>query len=303
MHHSSENTRNDNILKGVVHMCTACFLFTFMFGLNKMLAGQHSVVEIAFYRNALALAFFLFYVSFKGRYELLKTQMPGPMALRVIIGTTGLFLSFWGTQLLPLSNATVLFFASTLIIPVLAIVFLKEQIGLHRWGAIIVGLAGVIIAAQPSADVTILGILIALGAACAHAGIQILLRLMRSEHPLTITFYFFLGGAVVSGLLLPWFAHWPTPESFLILMTIGLVGGTSQYFLTSAFQLAPASLLAPFNYTGLIWATVLDVALWGILPGWPVYAGAVIIISAQLYILHRERVHGKQTAPDELLEL
>ncbi|MCK6417338.1 MAG: DMT family transporter [Alphaproteobacteria bacterium] len=303
MLHSSENTRKDNILKGVVHMCTACFLFTFMYGLNKMLAGQHHVVEIAFYRNMLSMVFFLSYVVFRGRYELLKTQMPGPMALRVIIGTTGLFLTFWATQLLPLSNATVLFFASTLMIPLLAIVFLKEKIGWNRWAAIIVGLAGVIVAAQPSAEVTILGILVALGAACAHAGIQILLRLMRSENPLTITFYFFLGGAVVSGLLLPWFAHWPTRESFLILMAIGLVGGAGQYFLTSAFQLAPASLLAPFNYTGLIWATLLDIMMWGILPGWPVYAGAALIISAQLYILHRERVHGKRTTPDELLEL
>ena len=78
-------------------------------------------------------------------------------------------------------------------------------------------------------------------------------------------------------------------ELFLFLC-IGITGGVGQYCLASALKLAPASVIAPINYTGLLWATLLDIIFWSYLPGWPVFMGGAIIIAAQAYIMHRERL-------------
>jgi drug/metabolite transporter (DMT)-like permease len=287
----------DRILKGVVHVCTAFFLFTVMQAAAKLLTGRHHVIEIAFYRNIIALIPLLAYIIARRKFYLLKTKKPVAMAFRMLIGTSGLIITFAAVQALPLANATVIFFTATLLVPVFSFFFLKEQVGWHRWAAVFIGMGGVVLVAQPSAQLTALGVGLALAAAFTHAVVAVLIRHMRSENPLTITFYFILGGALVPGLLMPWFAHAPTVESLLPLLFIGVAGGLGQYFLTSGLQMAPASLLSPFNYTGLLWATGLDMLLWNYVPGWPVFAGAAIIIASNLYILHRERLKGKKTKP------
>ncbi|MCB1580258.1 MAG: DMT family transporter [Rhodospirillales bacterium] len=278
----------DKILHGVAFACTAFFCFTVMSAMNKLLTGQHHVMEIVFYRNLLAIIPCCAYIVITHKYHLLKTGQPFTLALRVTIGTIGLYLTFAAVQELPMANATVLFFMSTLLIPVLAHFFLKEYIGIHRWIAVAIGLTGVIIVAQPSPNVTAIGVTMALGAATCHGCMQVLLRALKSQNAFTITFYFFVGGVIVPGLFMPWVATTPTPESAFVMLGIGISGGLGQLFLTLAFQRAPASLLGPFNYTGLIWATGFDIWIWHIAPGWPVFIGTAIIIASNLYILHRE---------------
>lgn len=295
---------SDHILKGVAYICLAMFFFTLMFALGKLLNEQHGPIEVGFYRNSISLIMLLVYMRVRHLpLGLLRTHLPWTMALRVVVGTAGLLLTFAATQMLPLANATVIFFGSVLILPLLAIIFLKETIGPHRWAAIIIGMIGVVIAAQPSLHGTFWGAVIALAAAVSIAIVQLLLRLLRTENPLTVIFYFFAGGVILCGAAMPFVAHPVTWHSAWILLAIGFVGGLGQYFSTSGFQLTPSSVAAPFNYTGLIWATVFDVALWGKIPTWPVYLAAAIIIGAQLYILHREHLHKKSQAPDALLEL
>jgi len=284
----------DRIYLGIFYACIAFFCFAVMGAMNKLLTGQHHVVEIAFYRNMLGLIPCFIYIAMKKNINLVKTDMPRAMGLRAIIGTIGLLLTFAAIQALPISNATVLFFVSTLLTPVLAYFLLREHVGPHRWAAILIGFIGVILVAGPSAELTLIGVILALGAAICHASIQVLIRAMKSQNPFTITFYFFLGGFILPGLFMPWFATMPTAQSALILLGIGVFGGFGQVFLTLGFQSAPASLLSPFNYTGLLWAVIFDVMIWSIIPGWPVFTGAAIIICANLYIIYRERLKGKK---------
>ena len=282
-------------LRGILYACASFALVTGMQALGKLLTGQHNVIEIAFYRNLFSLVPCVIYIAASRRYDLIATQMPGTLLLRVIAGTIGLVLIFAAAQALPLSNATVIFFTTTLLIPVLAHFFLKERIGPHRWAAILFGFCGVLLVTQPTAQVTMVGIALAFTGAVMHAIVQILLRAMRTEPAFTVTFYFFLGGTILPGVFMPFFAHMPTLHNLLILLGIGVMGGLAQYFITSAYQYAQASLIAPFNYTGLIWASLFDILLWGHFPAGNVYAGAAIIIAAQAYILHRERLKS-QTA-------
>ncbi len=292
-------SKPDQIYKGILYACTAFFMFTAMSALNKLLVGQHNAVEVAFYRNFLCLIPSTLYILLTRRPELLKTTMPVAMTARVLIGTLGLVFTLAAVQYLPISNATVLFFTSTLLIPVMAHFFLKEHIGLHRWIAVGIGMTGVIIVAQPSAQMTLIGVALALGAAFVHATIQVLIRAMKTENPFTITYYFFLGGFILPGIAMPFIAHIPSWDAIPILLGVGLTGGLGQYFLTRGFQMAPASLLGPFNYTGLLWATLFDVVIWGYIPGWSIYAGGFIILSAQLYIIHRERQVAKSKRQQE----
>lgn len=286
---SIKTSPKDQIIKGAIYACIAFFSFTIMQALNKLMSGHHHVVEIAFWRNLLALIPCAIYALVSGQTRLFKTTMPGTLAVRVVVGTVGLMLTFAATQALPIANATVIFFTSTLLIPVLAHFFLKEHIGWHRWVAIFIGLSGVIIVAKPSAAFTVIGVALALAAASSHAIIQVAIRAMRTENPFTITLYFFIGGVIIPGLVLPFFWNTPTWQTIPYLVGVAVSGGLGQYFLTRGFQMAPASMLGPLNYTGLIWATILDILIWKTIPTWPVFAGGAIIISSNFYIIYREQ--------------
>lgn len=289
-------TAKNYIFQAAVRAAAAFFCFTVMQACAKLLTGRHDVFEIAFYRNIVSITPMLIYLGMTQSFYLLRTDKPGVLALRVIIGTIGLVLTFASAQAMPLAEATVLFFTSALLIPVLSFFFLKEHVGPRRWIAIMIGFCGVWIAAHPSGTITAFALTLGLAAAATHAIVQVLLRAMREVPAFTVTFYFFLGGIVLPGLLMPFVGNWPTGPDALILLTIGIFGGLGQYFLTTAFQSAPASVLAPINYSGLIWATGLDILIWGSLPGWGVFAGALLIMGAQLYIIHREHVAAKPAA-------
>jgi drug/metabolite transporter (DMT)-like permease len=92
---------------------------------------------------------------------------------------------------------------------------------------------------------------------------------------------------------MPFIAKIPGPNEWILFGTVGISGGLAQFFMTSAFRLAPAGVISPLNYTGLIWAMIFDILFWNDMPGIGVFMGAGIIIASQAYILHRERVHKK----------
>lgn len=276
-------------IKGIIFACIAFFMFSGMSMFNKLLTGTHDAVEVVFYRNLFGLVLLGGYIAVRKQFHVLKTDQPKLMAARAIIGTTGLFFTLSAMRYLPMSYATTLFFVSTLIVPILAVVLLKEKIGVHRVTAILIGFCGVLLVAQPSGAVTMIGIGCALAAGVGHALVQIMLRALKRQPAFTITFYFFLGGVLMPLPLMPFLAHMPTWHSGLLLLMVGVTGCLGQLFLTWAFQNASASLVSPFNYTGLVWAMIFDLTIWGVVPSAVVFAGAALIIGASLYIAYRER--------------
>lgn len=280
----------DRVMRGIVFALGAYFLFGLMQACAKILSEQHSVIEIAFYRNLIALVPLILYIISTGRYAILKTGKPKALLFRVMLGTIGLIVTFAAVKYLPMADATVIFFTGVLLTPAVAFFVLKEYIGPHRWAAIIIGLAGVILMVRPTGEAAMLGVIIAFTAASMHAVINVSLRYLKTESSLTVTFYFVLCGTVVPGLMMPFVAHTPGMDELWLFLAVGIAGGVAQYFLTSAFRMAPATLVAMFNYTGLIWATLFDIALWQDVPDITVFAGGAIIIASQAYIVHRERL-------------
>ncbi|WP_374470394.1 DMT family transporter [Phenylobacterium sp.] len=248
------------------------------------------VFEIIFFRNAFAFVPLGLYIWRTTGFEVLKTKRPVGHLVRSAVGLTGMVCGFSAVQHLPLTEATALQFASPLFMTALSAMILAEPVGRHRWGAVLVGFVGVLIMARPQPGhfnlpgVTF-GLLSALGAAGAMVAIR---QIAATERGPTIVFYFTLGGTVL-GLVGSAF-HWVTPDpatlGFLVLA--GLIGGVGQLFLTEALRVAPVGVVAPFDYTQLVWAAVIGLLVWGELPRLTTIVGALIVAASGVYILHRE---------------
>lgn len=158
----------------------------------------------------------------------------------------------------------------------------------------VVGFIGVLVITRPGHDVLNLGTAAAVVSAATYALAMIGVRHMsRTEHPVTIIFYFAVIGTAATALLLPF--GWVTPDAVgaVILIAIGLAGGIGQYFLTQAFRLAPAAVAAPFNYAGIVFAGAFGYFIWDEVPSAQVLIGSAIVIASGLFIIYRETVRRR----------
>ncbi len=293
---ANNNEQPEPIFKGIALSVIAFFLFAVMSAAAKILSDTHHVAEIAFYRNFLFFFPLLIYMLWQKKPELFKTKKPKAVAFRAVIGAISLITTYGAFAHLPMADTTVLLFTSSLLTPILVHFVLKEHVGIYRWSAILIGLGGVVLMAGPTGATNSLGLMLALSAATMHALMYATLRYLKTESSLTVTFYFILAGVLIPGLFFMPFVAAPiaTTQEMLLFLLLGVSGGTAQLCLSNAHRHAPASLIAPFNYTGLIWATLFDITIWAKIPGWPVLVGGAIIIASNLFIIYRERVNAKR---------
>lgn len=273
----------------------AFFSFTVMNMFAKLLSANHSVIEIAFYRNLIASLPFLIMVFAFGRREILVLRTkPTLVGFRAVLGTVSLITTFTAFSLMPMADTTALLFTSSLFIPILGVVFLKESVGPYRWSAVVIGFIGVVIMAHPSGEVYALGIAVALCAALIHAILQIILRYLgRYESPETISFYFFIIGTFITALPLPFIAVRPTIAEVPLLFGVGLSGAAAQWLLSTAFRNAPAAIVTVFNYSGIVWATLFGWMIWNDWPLPTVIAGAAVVIASNILMIWRESRIGR----------
>ena len=268
----------------------AILLFTVMNVFAKYLSDNHSVIEISFYRNVVASLPFLVAILFFGRREILVIQSkPGAVIGRAALGVVSLALMFFAYSLMPMAETTVLLFTASLFMPVMGVVFLKEHVGPYRWLAVVAGFAGVGIMVNPSGMVNLLGLAAALSAAFLQAFMSVLLRhLGGHERPETVTFYFFIVGAIITGMALPFVANPPTLEEAPLFLGIGVSAAAAQWLYATALKNIPAAIVAVVNFSSIIWAMAFGWLVWN---DWPlpiVFVGAAIIIAANALIVWRE---------------
>ena len=249
------------------------------------------VLEIIFFRNAFAFVPVLLYISRTSSLSILKTSRPGGHATRATVGLVGMVCGFTAVSMLPLTESTALSFAAPLFMTALSAPILKERVGLHRWGAVIVGFIGVLIMIRPDPNhMATLGTVFGLAGALGAAGAMIAIReIGRTEPGPTIVFYFTLAGMMLGLASLP-FGGWVIPDTTTLIMLIctGLLGGTGQLFLTEALRRAPVAVVAPFDYTQLVWASIIGYLVWDELPRAATLAGACVVALSGVYILLRE---------------
>lgn len=280
----------DNPFLGMMAGIAAFFMLAVMNVFAKLLADHHSVIEIAFFRNLVAVIPFLFFIFAMGHREVLtiRSNVKGILA-RSIIGTLSLITTFAAFAAMPMADTTAFLFTASLIVPALGFFFLGERVGRYRWGAIIVGFIGVLIMLQPTGAFNHLGVTLALSAASMHAILQTILRgLGKTEEPVTVTFYFVLIGTFVAAIPLPFVFTMPTWDEAPLLIACGLSGALAQFLLSIAYKNAPAAIVTVFNYSGILWATAFGWFIWNDWPTLPIWIGGGIVIASNLFILWRE---------------
>jgi drug/metabolite transporter (DMT)-like permease len=197
---------------------------------------------------------------------------------------------FTAVGLLPLTQSTAISFSAPLFMTALSALILREHVDPHRWAAVAVGFVGVLIMVHPDpARLVSVGTLFALAAAVGTAGAMTAIReIGRTEPGPTIVFYFTLAGAVLGLASLPFGWVIPDMATLGLLIAGGLIGGIGQLFLTEALRRAPVAVVAPFDYTQLVWASLLGFLVWGETPKLSTLIGAVVVAGSGVYILLRE---------------
>jgi drug/metabolite transporter (DMT)-like permease len=294
------------VLKGILLKLASALLFAVMSALIRRFGDVVPVGQVVFFRSAFAiLPVVVIYAARRELATAVRTGRPLGHLGRGIISVFGMFLSFASLGRLPLVDATAISFASPLITVALAAIILKERVRIYRWSAVGVGFLGVIVMLAPYLDLgraaaasgPAIGALFALAAAFCNAGTVIQTRrLTDSETTSAIVFYFSLFCAIAGLATLPFAWHPPTGMELAELIAIGVLGGVSHILLTESYRFAPASLLAPFDYTAMVWAFVLGYALFGETPTVLVFLGALIIAAAGLFVIWRERQLGIERA-------
>ena len=280
-----------NVALGIAYRVMAMACMASLSALVKW-CGQRGVplFEIIFFRNFFAFVPLGIYIWRTTGFEVLRTRRPFGHLARAAVGLTGMMCGFSAVQHLPLTEATAIQFASPLFMTALAALLLHEVVGWRRWAAVAVGFVGVLIMVRPEpGHMNLLGVALALGGALGSAGAMVAIRqITDTERGPTIVFYFTLAGTVL-GLVGSAFG-WTMPDRLTLAMLIGagLVGGVGQLFLTEALRLAPVGVVAPFDYTQLIWATLFGYLVWSELPHLTTVVGALVVAGSGVYILNRE---------------
>lgn len=272
---------------------TAILCLSIMF-ITGRIAANHGVnlVETAFYRQLIALPVVFVTVAMTSGVGSIRTRRIGVHASRMAIGLLGLMLNFLSYILLPPAEAATIGFTMPIFGTILSALILREATGIHRWGAVLLGFAGVLIMVRPdSGHFPIEGVAVAIAAALLTATVSLILReLGRTEQPAVIVFWFTLLSMAPLSVALPFHGQAHDAEIWGLLILIGLVGGAAQILLTAALRFGPVSVVLPMDYSAIIWTTLLGAFIG---EGWPMattWIGATLIIASGLYIAWREHV-------------
>jgi drug/metabolite transporter (DMT)-like permease len=291
------------VARAITSVVVAMLLFTVLDATVKYLAARgYSTWQLVFCRSLFSFVVLLPLVRAQGGRRALVTRRPLDHLCRGAVGMAALWCWFYAYRNIPLADAYALSFSAPLFMTALSVPMLGEPVGRQRWAAVLVGLAGVLIMIQPGGGMFDASALVVLLSALLYALAMILLRgLGATETTLGTVFYFTLFCTLVSAASLPFTGRLPQSWGDAgLLVAIGLLGGVAQLFLTEAYRCAPVSIVAPFDYSAMLWAVLLGMAVFGERPGWPVLTGAAVVIASGLYILHRESVRrGRPRRPSE----
>jgi drug/metabolite transporter (DMT)-like permease len=198
---------------------------------------------------------------------------------------------FWSITILPLADALALAFIYPLVVTALAPLLLREQVGLRRWSAVVVGFLGALIVIRPGfAGVDSLGAVGALGSGFTYGFYLIVTRKLAGSAPALVTLAFTaLVGSIGTTLVVPFFWQTPTLADFGLMALLGALAVLANYLVIRAFDYAPASLLAPFGYAEMVGAATVGLVIFGDFPDGVSWIGIAVIISSGVYISFRER--------------
>jgi drug/metabolite transporter (DMT)-like permease len=294
-----------NILRAVLLKLTSALMFSVMAAFVRYVSDVTPLGEVVFCRSFFALVPVVIIYAWRGELmAAFRTSRPFGHLARGMISVAGMFFNFAALARLPIVDVTTITFASPLITVALSAWILKERVRVYRWTAVAVGFIGVVVMLWPHLDVAryttsaaTLGALFAMISAFTNAGSVVQTRrLTDTETTSSIVLYFSLFCALGGLLTLPFGWIVPSLPQLGALVGLGVFGGLSHILLTESYRYAPASLVAPLDYTALLWAFIIGYWFFGELPTTTVYVGSAIVAGSGLYVIWRERQLGLERA-------
>ncbi len=292
-------TTGGNPRLGIALKLGAVVAFVGMQVLIKSTGGRVPPGEVVFFRSFFAFPVIIVWLAWTRELRVgWRTDNPMSHVWRGVVGTSAMGLGFAGLQLLPLPEVTALSYAMPILTVVFAAMFLGEQVRLVRIFAVALGMTGVVIVLAPQlgafnegddgAARALGAVLVLMGATFAALAQIFLRKMVATERAATVVFYFTVSSTLFSLFTIPF--GWVLPEGrdLAFLVGAGLLGGVGQGLLTSSYRFAPASLVAPFDYTSMIFAIAIGYFLFAEVPTMQTLAGGALVVAAGILIIWRE---------------
>ena len=298
---------------GAAILVFGLFLFSIQDIIIKYFSGDYSVLQIVFVRGLIAMALLLLLFRLMRERIALLSKRPFMMLCRGLMGFSSYTCYYLAVAAMPLAEVASITFTMPLFVTAMSSLILRENVGIRRWAAVIMGFVGVLIMLSPSGEFNGLAVIFAFLAAITYASQTILTRFLGShDHALTIAFNAIFVFTAVSGVLslamlsdiisitsshpsLAFFGRdWVMPAGFdlLLMLVIGFIAAIGFYCLSQAYVVSEASAIAPFEFTYILWAVVFGYLFWQEVPGFTTLIGILVLVSSNLYIWYRERQIG-----------
>ncbi len=265
----------------------------------KTLGAHYAVFQIIFFSVLFAFVPVMVMLLVDRSEANLRPKHPWLVTARTVTMMTSMVCAFYAFSVLPLAETYALLFATPLLVTALSVPLLGETVRLRRWIAVFAGLVGVLVILRPGYSELTLGHAAAITAATASAFSGIIVRKIGAEERSAVLILFpMLANILFMALALPW-VYVPMPLADLGLMaSVGLLSMVAQLCVIGAFRAAPAAMVAPFQYSQIIWAVPFGFFLFGDVPDIWVAAGTLIIVGSGLFVVWREnRAEVSETAP------
>jgi S-adenosylmethionine uptake transporter len=259
----------------------------------KWLSAGYSVLQLVFMMTLFSLVPIIVLVARSGGLKAMRPRQPRLVAVRAALLVANSVLGFTALKLLPLADAYTVFFTGPMMITALAVPLLRERVGWRRWSAVIVGFCGVLIILRPGVAELSLGHLAAIVATVFYALSVIVLRRLGPSEPSGGLLLAQMGGLLLATApTLPFVFVMPSASDFGLMAMAGVFSGLGQIGMLKAYRTAPPAVIAPFQYTQMLWGTLFGYLLFQELPNQWTVLGSLVIIASGLYILWRETVVG-----------
>jgi S-adenosylmethionine uptake transporter len=278
---------------GVVLYLVGVGLFSVNDALGKWLVADYGVGQLMMLRS-IGAAVVLAPIVMALRVNLIDPRQAPLQILRILIAAVDTFAFYYATRFMPLADVMTFYMATPLIVTALSAPLLGEKVERFRWIAVLIGFAGVVIALRPSPQMFSRAAPLALFGATMFALSQTITRELRGVHWLPLVLWQFVGSGLIGGATLPW--AWTTPSAFDVglMFLVGVVSMTCFIFITRALALARAAVLAPLQYSAILWAAIMGWLVWRDAPTLPIILGNAIIIGSGLFVAARGHAGGAE---------
>ncbi len=295
----SQPDASSSRLRGIGLFCLALLTFTVLDASAKWLGQSMHPLQVVFARYAVSVALVMAVINPWTSPGVLTSRAPGLQAVRSILLFLSTALNFIALQYLQLAETITIVFLTPLVIALIAGPMLGEWVGPRRLAAIGVGFLGVLVVTRPGVGGLHPAALLVVCGVFAYALYNLLTRKLAGvDSSETTMVWSGLAGVVLMTPVLPFVGSWPASGlEWALLGVTGLAGAVGHWLVINAHRLAPASTLAPFIYTQLVWMLLAGWIVFGQLPDRWTVAGGLIVVGSGLYLLYRERVRGVDAKP------